>query len=93
MFNNKIAKTEFGESEVDLFFCNCEINKAKEIRANNTAISTSKILIATEFDGVLKFTSLSNSVFLGNISGRLKVWSPFDSSSVKLYCTKASKLW
>ena len=93
MFNNEITKTDFGEREVVLFFRICEINIAKEIRANNTAISTSKILNATEFDGVLKFTSLSNSEFFGNISGRFRIWSPFDSSSVKLYCTKVSKLW
>ena len=67
MFNDEITKTDFGEKEVELFFRNCEINKVKEIRANNTAISTSKILIATEFDGVLKFTSLSNSAIFGNI--------------------------
>ncbi len=93
MFNNEITKTDFREREVVLFFRICEINKAKEIRANNPAISTSKILNATEFDGVLKFTSLSNSGLFGNISGRFRIWSPFESSSVKPYCIKVSKLW
>ena len=67
MFNKEITRTDFGEREVVLFFRICEINKAKEIRANNPAISTSKILNATEFYGVLKFTSLSNSGLFGNI--------------------------
>ena len=93
MFNNENAKTDFGEREVLLFCRIREINKAKEIRANNPAIRTSKILNSTVFEGVLKLTSLSNSEFFGNISGRLKVWSPFDSSSVKLYFTRVSKLW
>jgi hypothetical protein len=93
MFNNEIIKTDLSEREVVLFFRICEINKAKEIRANNPAISTSIILNSTVLEGVLKLTSLSNSEFFGNISGRLKAWSPFDSSSVKLYCTRVSKLW
>ena len=93
IFNNEITKTDFGAREVVMFFRFCEINKAKEIRANNPAISKSKILNATVFDGVLKLTSLSNSEFLGNISGILIIWSPFDSSSAKLYCTIVSKLW
>ena len=57
MFNNEITTTGFGEGEVVLFFRICEINKAIEISANKPAISPSKILNATEFDGVLKFSN------------------------------------
>ena len=90
MFNNEITKTDFREREDVLFFRICERNKAKEIRAKKATIRTSKILNATVFEGVLKLTSLSNSEFFGNISGILIMWSPFDSSSVKAYCTNVS---
>ena len=53
MFNNEITKTDFREREVVLFFRICEINKTKDMRANNPAISTSIILNSTVFEGVL----------------------------------------
>lgn len=92
IFNKAIITADFSESEAILFFRISEINNAIEIRVNNPEISTSKILNAIEFDGVLKFTNLSNSAFWGNISEMLMIWSPFDSSSVKLYCISESKL-
>ena len=92
-FNVEIIKTDFRDREVVVFFDVKEMKKVKEIKPNMAAINTRIILITTEFEGVLKFLSRSNSEFFGNISERLKKWSPFDNSFVKLYCTTVSKLW
>ena len=90
IFNNEIASTGFIESDVGLFFRISEISDAKEISANNPAISTSKIRNAIVFEGVLKFTSLSNSEFFGKISGRFMIRSPFVNSSVRLNWARVS---